>query len=190
MGGGTKRTREGREDERAQDEVIALMHVLALCVTLGLKRGRRMFRWGSGHLWQDELPLAERHTEQLTSKEGEKKKKKKNTLSQSDKLYFQVLRLKFPASETAQRICFVVLCCCCTIPLGTDQSISLYAPCRRRAHMQQRTYLRRECCVCLKDAVGEELLVLWNVNPNFQRGYEVAPGENCAYQAKCPCHFQ
>ena len=29
---------------RVQDEVMALMHVLILCVTLGLKKGRRMFQ--------------------------------------------------------------------------------------------------------------------------------------------------
>lgn len=60
-GSETKRTRERREDEierrgrrqqkkelekggRAQNEVMALMHVLPLCVTLGLRRGRRAFQ--------------------------------------------------------------------------------------------------------------------------------------------------
>lgn len=35
---------------RAQDEVMALMRVLALGVTLGLRRGRRTLQYGTGHL--------------------------------------------------------------------------------------------------------------------------------------------
>lgn len=147
---------------------MKLMHVLTLCITLGPRGG-----WSGSIRHRSSVTgwavVSQRCTEKVTSMGAGGWP----NLSWCDKLYFQVVFLKFPAFEAAQNL----FCCFVLLLYNSLGNGSVYFT----LHL---TFWDADTGVCLKT-----LALLERCNPNFFKWITSLLGGNCAYQAKCPCRL-